>query len=58
MKWGTGSMIIKLFYMFTSSLNEPGQLKGQEVHIIFEDDNANFKWPYKFNEVEGVFVWA
>jgi hypothetical protein len=39
-------------------LDEPDQLKGQEVHIIFEDDNPIFNGFYKFNEVEGVFVWA
>lgn len=36
---------------FAFNLKTLGQLKGQDIHI-FQDDNANFKKPYRFNEVE------
>ncbi len=33
-------------------------MKGQEVHIIFEDDNSIFQQPYKHSEVERALVQA
>ncbi len=33
-------------------------MKGQEVHIIFEDDNSIFQQPYKRSEVERALVQA
>jgi hypothetical protein len=35
--------------MFCFILKELGQLKGQEVHIILEDDNPIVKQPYMVN---------
>jgi hypothetical protein len=39
-------------------LKELGQLKGQEVLIILEDDNPIFKRPYRLNAVERTLVQA
>jgi hypothetical protein len=33
-------------------------LKGQDVHIILEDDNSIFQQPYKHSEVERALVQA
>jgi hypothetical protein len=41
--------------MFCLNLKKLGQLKGQEVHIILEDDIPIFRQPYRFIEVEKVF---
>ncbi len=48
----------KLYLMFWIHLKELRLLKGQEVHIILEDDDLIFKWPYKLNEVEKALVQA
>jgi hypothetical protein len=40
--------VIKFIKYFAFNLKEVNQLKGQEVHIIFENDNSIFKQPYKF----------
>jgi hypothetical protein len=37
---------------FVLNLKELGQLKKQTNCVILEDDNLNFKQPYKLNEVE------
>jgi hypothetical protein len=39
-------------------LKELEQLKGQQVHIILNDDNSIFRWPYRFSEVENDLVQA
>ncbi len=41
---------------FAFNLKELGQLGGQEVQIILEDDNPIFKQPYKLSEVERALV--
>jgi len=41
---------------FTFSLKELGQLKGQDIQIIFEHDNPIFRQPYKLSEVERALV--
>ncbi len=51
-------LLQKYIWCFDFSLKELCQLKGQEVHIILEDDNSIFKWPYKLNEVEKAFAQA
>ncbi len=33
-----------------------GQLKGYEIHIIFEDDNPIFKQPNRFSDVKRALV--
>lgn len=37
---------------FAFNLKELGWLKRQEVQIIMEDANLNFKWTYKLGDVE------
>jgi hypothetical protein len=37
-------------------LEELGQLWGQEVLIILEDDNPIFKQPYRLSEVEKALI--
>jgi hypothetical protein len=39
-------------------LKELGQLKGQEVKIVLEDDNLIFKQPYRLSEIERAFIQA
>jgi hypothetical protein len=51
-------LLQKYIWCFGFSLKEPGQLKGEEVHIMLEDDDSIFKWPYKLNEVEKALVQA
>ncbi len=41
---------------FDFSLKELGQLWGQDVQIILEDDNPIFRRPYKLNEVDRTLV--
>jgi hypothetical protein len=35
-----------------------GQLRGQEVQIILEDDNPIIRWPYRLNEMERASIQA
>jgi hypothetical protein len=44
--------------MFCLQLEELGQLRGQEVQIILEDDNLKFRQPYRLSEVERTLVHA
>ncbi len=39
-------------------MEELGQLWGQEVLIILEDDNPIFKQPYRLSEVEKALIQA
>ncbi len=39
-------------------MKELGQLRGQEVQIILEDDNLIFRRPYKLSEVDRTLVQA
>ncbi len=52
----------RLLYEYVScltfSLKDLGQLKGQEVRIILENDHLIFKQPYVFSEVEKALVQA
>jgi hypothetical protein len=48
--------VIKFIKYFAFNLKEVNQLKEQEVHIIFEDDNLISKQPYNFNEVERALI--
>jgi hypothetical protein len=43
---------------FAFNLKELGQLKGQEVQIILEDDNLIFRKLYKLSDVEKALVKA
>jgi hypothetical protein len=52
----------RLLYEYVScltfSLKDLGQLKGQEVRIILENDHLIFKQPYVLSEVEKALVQA
>jgi hypothetical protein len=39
-------------------LKKLGHLKGQEFQIILEDNNPNFKRPYKLSKIEKNLVQA
>jgi hypothetical protein len=43
---------------FAFSLKDLGQLKGQEVCIILENDHLIFKQAYELSEVERALVQA
>jgi hypothetical protein len=55
-KWGENRKVITYIKCFAFNLKEVNQLKEQEVHIIFEDDNLISKQPYNFNEVERALI--